>query len=299
MQLVDEIIQMATEGGQPVANLLRKCLVLSYDLKNESLRRWAEQELDGYKDRDDVPEYRRAPVTAKGTFNGPFGASIANQPLPSLIMQEEHRHLAETVRLSQPISAYDIETRQNPIIEWPANLVALYQAKFIEGYALVAAWQEVPASIFVGIVDQVKTRVLKFALEIRQKLKEVADDPKALKKENVQNAVTNNIILGGTNVIAATAHDITQIGTQIVAKDNIVELSSALSSLGLSAAQIDDLKLALEHDGLSSTQTLGQRTTKWLQDATKAGAKGGLKVTVEIAKAFITKWLMQYFGLLG
>lgn len=156
-----------------------------------------------------------------------------------------------------------------------------------------------PASIFVGIVDQVKTRVLKFALEIRQKLKEVADDPKALKKENVQNALINNIILGRTNVIAATAHDITQIGTQIVARDNIIELSSALSSLGLSAAQIDDLKLALEHDGPPSTQTLGQRTTKWLQDTTKAGAKGGLKVTVEIAKAFITKWLMQYFGLLG
>ena len=55
MQLLDEIIDLAAREQGSVATLLRKCLVLAHTLKNERLKTWAENELNGYRN-DEVPE---------------------------------------------------------------------------------------------------------------------------------------------------------------------------------------------------------------------------------------------------
>ena len=47
-KLVNEIIEMAADGKRPVADALRKCLILSFELKNDRLKAWANQELSGY-----------------------------------------------------------------------------------------------------------------------------------------------------------------------------------------------------------------------------------------------------------
>ena len=52
-------------------------------------------------------------------------------------------------------------------IEWPANLVVLYQSKFFDGYALNRAWQDIPVHALRTIPETVKNRILEFALSIR------------------------------------------------------------------------------------------------------------------------------------
>jgi hypothetical protein len=47
MKLLNEIIDAATDTTQPVANILRKCLILAFELKNEKLKAWVEGELNG------------------------------------------------------------------------------------------------------------------------------------------------------------------------------------------------------------------------------------------------------------
>src|SRR5665213_136728 len=85
MKLIDEIIELASGEQGSVATILRKCLVLAHTLKNDRLKAWAENELNGYRTDNDeaVPEYRKTSVTAKGLFIGSFGAQINNQPTPS------------------------------------------------------------------------------------------------------------------------------------------------------------------------------------------------------------------------
>lgn len=43
--LLDKIIELATDSGQSLSVLLRQCIVLAYELKNDSLKAWANQEL--------------------------------------------------------------------------------------------------------------------------------------------------------------------------------------------------------------------------------------------------------------
>ena len=68
--LLDEIIDLAVDNKQPITTLLRKCIVLAHQLKNEKLRKWANEELDGY---DDIKNLRSIESSgpATGLFVGP------------------------------------------------------------------------------------------------------------------------------------------------------------------------------------------------------------------------------------
>jgi len=176
VSLIDEIIQLAMDDNSPIPTLLRKCLVLAYRLDNAKLKAWVERELKGYAQTDEIPDYRKIQAIAKGFFLGWGGAQIHNQPLPPSVLQQEHRHFAETVILLQPIAAYDLpqhgrsEKAKIPIIEWPPDLTAFYQKKFIDSYVLNRAWQEIAPSSLVALIDTVRNRTLRFALEIQKEL---------------------------------------------------------------------------------------------------------------------------------
>ena len=145
MSVLDDIIKAITETDEKTSSILRKCLVLSYKLKNDTLKAWVSKELNGYDSDDlDLPEYRRVGAPAKGLFLGGFGQQIDEQPIPSAILKEEHRHFAERAQLRQPIVAYEsVSADETRVIPWPANLVAFYQGKFFNGdMALNRAWQE-------------------------------------------------------------------------------------------------------------------------------------------------------------
>jgi len=59
-----------------LSSLLQKCIVLGGKAGSEKMRGWARQELNGYADRETVPDYRQVPVplmawvTNRGGYNG-------------------------------------------------------------------------------------------------------------------------------------------------------------------------------------------------------------------------------------
>jgi hypothetical protein len=71
--LLDEIVTLAMDGSQSLSGLLRKCLVLAHELKDERLKGWANQELNGYSSSEGLPEYRIIHTGANGYFAGSFG----------------------------------------------------------------------------------------------------------------------------------------------------------------------------------------------------------------------------------
>ena len=97
----------------------------------------AEQELNGYGEDDELPDYRSHRGMARGLFVSNFGGMLNDQPLAPAFMDENHRHLATDIRLLQPIEAYDRKKDDDKsgsfIFAWPANIVAYYQSKFLKG----------------------------------------------------------------------------------------------------------------------------------------------------------------------
>jgi AbiTii len=300
VKLLDDIIELAVDGQGNTPTLLRKCLLLARQIKNDRLKQWAEKELDGYGADDELPEYRRAVGVAKGLFLGPFNSSISDQPLPAGVLKPQHRHWATDIRLRQPIVAYerdDGDKQTQAVFMWPADIVVAYQAKFIEGYTLNRAWLEVPQSTFPALLDTVRNRVLKFALDLKDDLGDAGDDIDAVPRETIDRQVVFNIF-GGTNVVANSAQNFTQVGTITVEAGDAATLRSALGKLGISDSGISELQAALaEDENLASAPSLGQQTKAWLANIGSKFAEAGVSIAIDQAKAEATKYLLQYLGI--
>jgi AbiTii len=296
MKLINEIIAEAVDSEKPVTNLLRKCLILAFDLKNDKLKAWVENELNGYEDKTSVPDYRKAHLNSKGNFSGPFGGAMRNKPLPLGVLDQKYRDLLDLTYFSDAIASYETATKAKGGqlgIPWRPDLIALNQEKFYEGWALSSAWLEIPLGLFPSIVDTVKSRVLRFALEIREALGTVDDEPEKLPAAKIEAAV-NTFIFGGNNVINSQVEQLSQQGNTIIAGD-FSSLAKALKALGIADSDVVELKAATEQDAVGKQAGLGKKTKGWLTSlATKMGGAGwtiGTAAGVDIVKELVTKYL--------
>jgi hypothetical protein len=299
MKLVDEIIADATGSDNSVSDVLRKCLVLAFELKNSKLKDWVERELNGYDgvEPEDVPEYRKAQLFSKGNFHGPFGAWIPNRPLPMGTLEKDHRELLVPTIFREPIAAYQKDSRGKgkPVINWPPDLILRYQGRYMQGYALAQAWQEVSPGLMPAIVDTVKNRVLRFALEIREELGQVADKPAKVPSEKVEAAV-NNYIFGGTNVIGSQVGELKQVGSITINQGDINALKNALSGLGIDSEDVAKLEAALKNDSERDSAGVGKSTSSWIKNTAKKFGGASWKIGSQVGAVVLEKVIERYLG---
>lgn len=301
MKLLDEIIDMATDDKEPVGSLLRKCLVLERQLKNEKFRAWLNLELDGYdRDKEDeFPDYRVFNCVNKGDFLG-LTLRLSDQPIPLHVMDERDRKMLEKVHLHQPAAAYEGRSSKDKDagLPWNPALAVKYQRRIYEDGdpALVRAWQEIPGSILVGLLEQVRTRVLRFALDLKDNLPSDSADATHVSPAVVEHSVVNHIY-GGNILIASHAENFSQIAQTSVSEGNLGELEEALAKLGITEEGIKSLKSSIEADKEDGQATVGPKTKGWLVNVGKYLGKEGAKASLEVAKQFATKWVLQHYGL--
>jgi len=208
------------------------------------------------------------------------------------MLRPEHRHFAESVALPQPIASYEVLVdSQHLRIEWPPDLTGLYQSAFFEGYyVLNRAWQELPRSVLIGLIDTIKTRVLRFALELREDLGSANDNLRDVPKEKIEQLVVNNIY-GGNVVIGS--RDFTQNSNTIIKTGDWAALARVLKESGVEGSAIAELKSALDEDSKEAAiPGLGNRALGWLKQLGKATGKVAMEVGTEVAK----KWILEYLG---
>lgn len=291
--LLDEIVRIATDNQQSLTVLLRKCLVLSFQLKNDELKSWLRQELDGYQSADGLPDYRTANIGALGNFSDGYN-SRTRVPIPSLMMEKEHRDRAEIVPLMEAVSAYEhLNSQTGGVVSyrWPANFIAYYQRKFFGNrFTLLEAWQEVPKNVIVQLLNAVRNRVLNMALELHSEFGS-RDLTKITPTEVIKaNQTVNNFVFHGLAIITSGPQaQVTLNANNIIARD-WKQLGAVLKSYGLTDQDLKELSEAEEADG---DQKMGEKTTGWIK-------KAGLKVVgigADVAKDVLTASLKQYLGL--
>jgi hypothetical protein len=119
--------------------------------------------------------------------------------------------------------------------------------------------------------------LLRFALEIKEELGEVSNDPKDIAPATVEKAVTN-YIFGGHNVIAGTAQNFSQIGSIQISQGDLVAFADALKTLGIGREGVEEATEALVADGKPSERSLGERATEWLKSVGSKLGDAGLKI---------------------
>jgi hypothetical protein len=296
--LLDKIIELATDDKQPLAVLLRQCVVLAYELKTVGLREWANHELKGYPDVSSVPEYRTVTAGATGTFNAGYAFPNITRPIPAAVLEKEHRWAAETVHLAEPVTAYETALKsdseaQRLVYEWSGNLVGFYQGKLIEGHVLANAWQEVPFGAIAGVLDTIRTRVLNMALDIKSEIGESDTALKSVapnsKEAETVNRIVINQIYGGT----VFQGDQQSINIQSIAVASWDELRKALLCFGIRESDIDELALHKQADG----ETLGTGVTGWISRNAPKVLHHGLQMGTSVGTTILTELIKRHYGL--
>jgi hypothetical protein len=193
MKLLDDLIELASNDKEPIGNVLRKCLIVESQFPNVAFRAWVDRELDGYGKDDEVPTYRHIRARSYGMFTG-IASNIASQPLNIGVMKPNDRKVIEELRLFQPASSYEgrPDKDSDASIPWPVHLTTKYQESFITTHTLLRAWQSIPGSVIIALLETVRNRVLRFALEMK---KSGAAD-KAISTDDVGAIVDRQIFLG-------------------------------------------------------------------------------------------------------
>lgn len=208
MSLLREIQSAAIDSSVPLTSLLRKCKVLAARLGNEEFKNWIDNELNGYKSKEDLPKYRVLIVNSKGHFSGSFQSGLRNADIPMTCMPKKFREslshsymMSPVAALESLVSGNDSGTLTEP---WNPDIVAHFGDKIYEDMNCMQAWKVIPTSALVAALDTIRTRILSFVLEIEAEAPEAGEAPansSPVPQDRVQQ-IFNTYISGNVQNIA-------------------------------------------------------------------------------------------------
>lgn len=92
---LEAIIDGVTDDSMSTANLMLKVKIVGHRLKADDMTQWADFELNGYPDADNLPSYRSKLTTnVRGVWAGPMGARMTQTLTAGLTTNEQAEHLS-------------------------------------------------------------------------------------------------------------------------------------------------------------------------------------------------------------
>jgi hypothetical protein len=157
--LVEELQRDALDSSIPVADLLRKALVVATKLKLDEFREWVELELNGYRVVD-VPYYRKAIGQAilHNPRRGAMPMVFGDPKMAEVVSQHEHRAPVG------PLEELAGSSGSRLAVDFPPELQNLLLAPF--PYQPGIPQLEISRSSVVMILDAVRNAILKWSLTL-------------------------------------------------------------------------------------------------------------------------------------
>jgi len=181
-----------------LATILLKAKVLAYKLKNDDLKKWVKNELDGYGDEDTLPDYRELTTDPLGTFSNKAYIH-KDMPIPLSLIPDILRKNIEQNKILEGIQAIEkMAEKETLCLSWPSDWVAHYNYcnksslnKLIEAYHLISGHN------FAQIIATVRSRLQDFILEISDLPWITGPKPPADQIKNIFQVTINNSLEGG------------------------------------------------------------------------------------------------------
>ncbi len=162
--LVTELQREALDRSISAADLLRKALVVARKLKMEDIQPWLKNELNGYSNTEEIPEYRsvHGEIKAFNPYNGMW--------LPIMFPESEaklHRSLTNRKCGQSVAELEDLLANNSGMLTMPYSsevTARLIRAVDLDSPPVLV----VSAAKLRGILDAVRTTVLEWALQLEE-----------------------------------------------------------------------------------------------------------------------------------
>ena len=156
-----QIIIDAVNGDVPIDKSLKRLQVLAHDVYNKELEKWAENELTGYLDSSEVPEYRETKslnIVYSG-FN--LALQVNNVPLPIGYLDNDTLNEVVNVAIREDILSVQKFADTEPGGYRDLSFLAGEVLKKSGGIQCVSIQQLVPSSAYGKILAEVNNRIIR------------------------------------------------------------------------------------------------------------------------------------------
>lgn len=304
MSLLREIQSDAIDKNVDISVVLRKCKVLAARLGNKNFKLWVERELNGYKSREDLPDYRVLNVESHGNFLG-IAWKATDIPIALSAIPEKYRDIVKIVHFMDPISYYQSlitdskKSGNNLSRPWSADLIRIVGSDIYQNMNCTNAWGVIPYGSLVALVDVVRNKILNFVLEIEAEAPDAGEAPPNTKPiaDKRVNQVFNTYIQGNVDSLVAGSQTITHNIEITVIQNDLESLKQYLESIGIGEPDLKELDQAIQEDAESGVKgNLGDKVKAWLGKMVSKAGSSTWNIATSVATNLLIKALSAYYG---
>ena len=185
--------------------------LLLQDIKDKKIKKWLDNEINGYSKESELPEYRVLEANIKGNFIG-GRIKCTNQDIP---IKPEYVKEYTKVKVTSPISEImqlsiaEKESKEH-CLGIPLHQVLAQEISLVNG-EVISARRELSIYAHTNLLNKIKTKVLKIFIELEKKYGNLDDyyidfSNKTKEKEvlnNINNIIytDNSVHMGNDNTI--------------------------------------------------------------------------------------------------
>lgn len=305
MQLADEIVAILSSNDGVLTEALIKTKVLLHKIGHKELVMWVNNELNGYGDEEELPDYRaiHAQVLVYAT-NGAY--EVRSHPVPMGHIDQKFRDMWEKASMRHSLaviekmaSAEGGDTLESPI---PMEANGMLSEKLANGYIVQRAWSEIPVAGVSNILMQVRSRLLDFILEINEELSDLESDDAikaAARKVDASNLFNSAIF--GDNTTILVGSDNTQKVTNKIERNDFQSLAQLLKENQVANGDISSLEDAINDDGavqVIEKNKFGPAVSEWMQKMLSKAVDSSWQIELGVASSLLATALNSFYGLI-
>jgi hypothetical protein len=306
MELLSRIINDLIDEEKTLNSALLKTKVLASRIQNQELLNWVNNELSGYKNIDELPDYRKELNNElKGSFlNGTM--KYTNAQIPTVGLDDALEKKLRTTDFTESINSLErlVSSQDSSSFSGSirAELSSLIENNWINMgnpyLQLLSVHKSIPKSLIVGIITNVRNKLLDFMLELDAKygdLTEIKD--LKMKKEEISSIVNNTIINGHGNVLN-TGKKSTITNSANINRESKEDLIAHLKDLGLTEEDTIEIIEIIDTDTPDyANERFGVNVNTWIAKMINKTIDGSWNISIGAAGTLLAEAIKKYYGM--
>ncbi|TJY59979.1 response regulator receiver protein [Sinimarinibacterium sp. CAU 1509] len=301
MKLLDEIVDLLSDQSASLSAALLKTKILLHKLGHKELVEWVNHELNGYPEDQELPPYRLLPAQVLANLAN-MAYQVNAHPIPLLHLEEGYRNRLQRAEMRQSLAVLEtFSSSKGGHLESAIPMEANHMLgeSLSNGFMIQRAWSQISKADVVQILIQVRSRLLDFVLELREKVGDDAETLTEQKKEALDApGLFNNAIFGHNTTIVVGSHNVQNVQGQNASGD-ILGLAKELKRWNVPETDISDLKTAIDEDRGTPDNTekrLGPRVRGWMTKMLAKAVDTSWQVELGVASNVLSTALMKFYG---
>lgn len=310
--ILDKVVEELLDSDKTLISPLMKLNYFGLLTKNDELVQYTNNEINGYPyHEEDIPEYRFSRphllvdfLVSQNQFRRDVPISMLDSPFREKLEKTptlENISVLEKMAIEMANPENGQELIQKLPLEMLPHIAPVTKRLYISfgRMNVQGAMLTKNGNIVISIVNNVRTRLLKFVVELSEKFGHEISISEFIKNREENNKIIQNIMnnyitsSGDGNVINTGDSNDFRI-ENLVTKNNIDSLKKALAQIGVPTNEMNEIvEIIQEENPNSEKKELGSKAKQWIENV----VNGVGKTVGSISASVLSAYLKSYYGL--